>query len=93
MEGDIVITRWHGINGFKFITDMLYNGLREGDEKVTLTVERRHDTVSRMWLTLAWTATDGSKQEAAASTFDIVFRRAAELESQIEAKCREEPKT
>ncbi len=91
MEGDSVITRWHGINGIKFMKDMLYNGFKEGDEKVTLTVERRHDSVSRMWLTLAWTAADGSKQEVAASTFDLVFHRAAERESQIEARLREEP--
>ncbi|MDP2815485.1 MAG: hypothetical protein Q8O19_02265 [Rectinemataceae bacterium] len=87
-----MISRWHSINGIKFMKDMLYNGFKEGDEKVTLTVERRHDAVSRMWLILGWTGADGSRQEVAASTFDLVFRRAVELEQQIEAKCREEPK-
>lgn len=92
MEGDSVITRWHGINGIKFMKDMLYNGFKEGDEKVTLTVERRPDSVSRMWLNLSWCATDGSRQEVAASTFELVFHRAAEREAQIEAKLREPPK-
>lgn len=92
MESDHMISRWHSINGIKFIKDMLYNGFREGDEKVTLTAERRHDSASRMWITLGWMAADGSKQEVAASTFDIVFQRAVELEQKIEARLREEPK-
>ncbi len=85
-------TRWHKVNGFSFMKDMLYNGFKDGDEAITLTVVRKHDSVSRMWLTLSWLAADGTRQEVAASTFDLVFHRAAELETQIEAKLREEPK-
>lgn len=89
----MVTTRWHKVNGFSFIKDMLYNGFKDGDEKVTLTVERRSDTTSRMWLTLSWLAADGTRQEVTASTFELVFHRAAERETQIEAKLREEPKS
>lgn len=85
MEGDFIKTRWHKVNGFSFIKDMLDNGFKDGDEKVTLTVERRHDSTSRMWLNLSWLAADGTRQEVAASTFELVFQRAAEREAQIEA--------
>ncbi len=74
--------RWKRMNGISFIKEMALNGQEPtlSDNEVILKCIYRPDVQSGRWWTLEWTSGDGERCSQSASTPDIVFERAAEIE-------------
>ena len=67
--------------------DMIWHGADDAlNNAVALKVHYRHDVASRCWWSLQWTGADGERHEVEAQHLDKLLWRAAEIESQAEAK-------
>ena len=72
-------TPWARISLLSMISELVQND-GDGDGKVSLSAQYRHDVASRIWCTLEWTSEDGKRKEVSAQTLDLCLWRAAHSE-------------